>query len=69
MTEPRDYKGALRWGLAIAALLFVLTIVELVVARTLPGIAMLLLIAVLKAGLIIKEFMHIGLVFEGGGEH
>lgn len=68
MSEIGGRRAALRWGLAIAVLLGVLTILELVVAALLPGFVMLAIIALLKAGVIIKEYMHIGLVFEGGDE-
>jgi hypothetical protein len=68
MAGQRDLAGVLRWGIVVAIILFVLTLLEWYVAGHFTAIMLLVLLAILKAALIIKEYMHIGLLLGDEGE-
>ena len=57
-------------GLIVGGILTVLTIVEYFVAVGMTdNLIWLLIIAIAKAWLILKYFMHIGALWSEGGEH
>lgn len=65
LMEKKNQKYAI--GFAIAIVLFVLTVGEFMLAEVGATygswIAVLLLIAILKASMVVREYMHIGKVF------
>ncbi|HEX9017650.1 MAG TPA: cytochrome C oxidase subunit IV family protein [Anaerolineaceae bacterium] len=61
--------NALTRGIVVFALLAVLTAIEFVLARAEIAVVVLVVIAVMKAGLVLWYFMHLPRVFKSEGEH
>lgn len=62
--------GKFRLGWVVAAVLTILTLVEYWIATSFTNnLAYILIVAVLKAWLILKYFMHIAQVWDEEGEH
>jgi cytochrome c oxidase subunit 4 len=59
--------AAYRFGLLIFLGLAVLTIVEFIIGVTWPAVVMLLVIALIKAGLIVQNYMHASRVWSEEG--
>lgn len=61
--------NALTRGIVVFALLAVLTAIEFVLARAEIAVVVLVVIALMKAGLVLWYFMHLPRVFKSEGEH
>jgi len=59
MSHTQDKSSALRQGVLIFVYLTVLTVLEYLVAITFQAVAILVLIAIIKAGLVMYYYMHI----------
>ena len=62
-------KAAYQRGLFVFIGLAVLTLIEFGVAVSIESIIFLFLIALIKAGLILQYYMHLGKVWEGEEAH
>jgi caa(3)-type oxidase subunit IV len=60
---------ALRQGVVILIILAVLTIVEYFIGISFNSVWLLLLIALVKAGVVLQYFMHLPRAFSGEGDH
>lgn len=67
--HKRDRRGAYRFSATIALILAFLTVVELFVAVYMESIALLLLLASIKAFLVVYYYMHISRLWKPEGEH
>jgi heme/copper-type cytochrome/quinol oxidase subunit 4 len=60
---------ALQRNLMIGLILLVITLAEFGVAITRPVVVVLILISVVKTAFILRDFMHIGSLWNEGDEH
>ncbi len=61
--------NSLTRGIVLLAILAVLTAVEFLIARLEATTVILVMIALVKAGLVVWFFMHLPRVFQPEGEH
>jgi cytochrome c oxidase subunit IV len=70
MMDDKNKKSAYEKGLIILIWLAVLTIGELWFAlMEIPWWSILVVIALIKASLVVRDYMHIGRLFSGEEEH
>ena len=70
MSDHKQTRGAAyRHSATVALVLAALTIIEIFIALYLESAALLMLVATLKAILVVKYFMHVSRLWTPEGEH
>ncbi len=67
-TPEREKSARYRTGIIVLAILAVFTAIEFIVSQIGNWIAVLVLIGLLKAFLVVRDYMHIGKLFSGEEE-
>ena len=68
-SHKRSRSAAYRHSTTVALVLAALTIIEIFIALYVPSTALLLLVATLKAILVLKYFMHVARLWTPEEEH
>ena len=69
MTHEKTQRGAYLKNLYVALTLAVLTIIELIIAITINSAVFLMLIATIKAVLVLYFFMHVSRLWSSEEDH